>query len=322
VRQIASGGSQRTVALYIPESFSRSAESPLYFVFHGGGPPSNEEKLRRVRALGFESKVDAHGGVVVYPAAGHPDDDDTLWNDGRPPTSGSDDVAFVADLVGRLDERLGVDRDRVFSTGASNGGMFSYRLACELAGEFSAVAPVIAALPQALQSSCEPSEPISIFGLQGTADPFITYTGGDASHDGETTNPDDEVRPVFEDAGAGGAILSADATRQHWATHSGCEAEPAVQRLEAQTDNARTTVYRYLYRQCEDAIRIAYYAVDCMGHNWPTGLGAEPSNPMLTGWTSEEIDATERIWAFFQGETSEGRAVTHEGSPSFSCSAQ
>lgn len=55
-----------------------------------------------------------------------------------------DDVGFVSDLIEDLAKNFPIDRKRVFATGISNGGMLSYRLACELSDKIAAIAPVAA----------------------------------------------------------------------------------------------------------------------------------------------------------------------------------
>lgn len=57
---------------------------------------------------------------------------------------GVDDVAFVAALIDQLDGELAVDRERVFATGVSNGGMMAYWLAVERSDLVRAIAPVAA----------------------------------------------------------------------------------------------------------------------------------------------------------------------------------
>ena len=53
-----------------------------------------------------------------------------------------DDVVFFPALIDKLEHDYAVEPKRIFVTGISNGGMMSYRLACELADKVAAIAPV------------------------------------------------------------------------------------------------------------------------------------------------------------------------------------
>ena len=48
----------------------------------------------------------------------------------------------VKAIIGNVTQQLNIDRGRIFATGMSNGGMLAYRLACEMADTFKAVASV------------------------------------------------------------------------------------------------------------------------------------------------------------------------------------
>jgi polyhydroxybutyrate depolymerase len=75
----------------------------------------------------------------------------------------------------RLARQYALDPRRVFATGISNGGLFSYVLACRLSGRIAAAAPVAATL----DSDCSPRRPVSILHVHGLDDENIPYDGGD-----------------------------------------------------------------------------------------------------------------------------------------------
>jgi polyhydroxybutyrate depolymerase len=71
----------------------------------------------------------------------------------------------------------------VYSAGFSNGGRMSYRLGCELAEMFAAIAPVAGtkSFPDDMNTpGCQPSRPISLIDIMGSADasPTETYRQG------------------------------------------------------------------------------------------------------------------------------------------------
>src|SRR6185295_9868094 len=98
------------------------------------------------------------------------------WNDGRPEMAAEiDDVGFIRAMLADVRGRAGVDPARVFATGASNGGLMSYRLACETGSTFRAVAPVIANLGSVLIRHCRPAGNVSVFMMPGNQDPLMPY---------------------------------------------------------------------------------------------------------------------------------------------------
>ena len=126
----------------------------------------------------FNRIADREGAIIVYPEGV-----DRHWNDGRdlPDTAARDnvdDVDFILALVEEVARQHELDRGRIFSTGISNGGFMSMRLACDAADTFAAVAPVTAVLSEKLGARCAPSRPVSIMIVNGTEDPLVPWAGG------------------------------------------------------------------------------------------------------------------------------------------------
>ncbi len=167
-------GRERTYALYTPPQ--PSASMPLLIALHGGG--GRGSGMIHITYGGFNRLAERETFVVVYP-----DGVDKRWNDGRGLTEWRahrervDDVGFIAALIDQISAEQPIDRRRVYVTGISNGGMMSYRLACELGDRIAAIAPVVAALPAHL-SGCVPPHAMPIILMNGTDDPLIPYQGG------------------------------------------------------------------------------------------------------------------------------------------------
>ena len=92
------------------------------------------------------------GAIVVYPQGVS-----KSWNDGRGAASRTvagqrdvDDVGFLRRIVGELAKQPPIDFSRVCATGISNGGLMSFRLACDASETFTAVAPVTANMSKSL----------------------------------------------------------------------------------------------------------------------------------------------------------------------------
>lgn len=264
---------QRTFRLYIPAGYD-TEPMPLLLVFHGG--VGNGDSMV---AVGFDEVADRDGFVVVYPDGIH-----SNWSDGRGTTdaevAGIDDIGFVRTLIDELRQQVHIDPDRVFATGASNGGMFSYRISCELSDLVAAIGPVIAAMPSELR--CEPQQPVSVISFHGTDDPFIPIDGGDTAH------------KEYPRLGDGGLVDSAQATMQQWHALNGCDA--ATTSSLPPTDDSDPTRVRLTTAQCEGATSVHTYVVDGMGHTWPGRGGLLEA---VSGARTNQINATETIWAFF-----------------------
>ena len=121
-------------------------------------------------------KSDAEGFIVVHPeGTGVPKSWNAGYCCGPANSSGVDDVAFIRTLIDQLASELCIDAARVYSTGLSNGGFLSHRLACELADKIAAIGPVAGVLGI---DNCAPSRPVPVLAVNGTADPLVYYNGG------------------------------------------------------------------------------------------------------------------------------------------------
>jgi polyhydroxybutyrate depolymerase len=166
-------GMTRTYHLMIPSLFDGSSPLPLVFDIHGYTENATRENSRTdMQALGEEE-----GFIVVQPEG-----TGALksWNAGRccgtAASSGVDDVGFIRAIVDDVSERACVDASRVYSTGLSNGGFLSHRLACEASDVFAAVAPVAAVLGVDAES-CTPDRGVGVMHVNGTADGLVPYLG-------------------------------------------------------------------------------------------------------------------------------------------------
>jgi polyhydroxybutyrate depolymerase len=186
-----------------------------------------------------------------------------------------DDVGFVRAALDDAAQLVRVDRDRVYATGLSNGGMMSYRLGCEAAHDFAAIAPVGAT---SVLDACAPSEPVSVLHVHGTADENVPFDGGPGAKSAQRVPPDypPVMRGVEQFAGA-----------------DGCE-PPTTERLGSITTTR--------FASCASGAAVVVVNVDGGGHSWP---GGERISPILDP-PSDAYDATERIWEFFAAHSRGG----------------
>lgn len=271
-------GRTRTVRLYVPARLERKAG--MIFVLHGGGGSAGATE--RLTKRGFHRIADRDGVLIAYPEGV-----DKQWNDGRRDLNAKavrervDDVAFLLALAQSLTQRLGIDRQRLFATGISNGGMMSFRLACDAASTFAAVAPVAANLSEDLEPNCKPARPISIAIVNGVDDPIDPWNGG----------------PIKVLWSGRGTVLSTPKTVDRWLQLNRCTALQSVGSLIDKVRDDGTTLRQHR-AQCTDHTSVVLYEIRGGGHTWPSGeayLG-----PRLVGRVSYELDANEAIWSFFR----------------------
>ena len=81
-----------------------------------------------------------------------------------------DDVGFIRQIVANLTRQMNVDRQRIYATGMSNGGLMSYRLACEMSDVFKAIAPVAGTDNT---RSCTPKQPVAVLHIHARNDTHV-----------------------------------------------------------------------------------------------------------------------------------------------------
>ena len=185
------------------------------------------------------------------------------WNDGRPEiAAGIDDVGFIRAMIADAGARFGIDRRRIFAVGASNGGLMSYRLACEAGGLFRAIAPVIANMGEALIARCRPTASVSVLMMPGRLDPLMRYEGG-------------AVAAGWRDRGR---TVSADRSLEFWRAAMGCAGPPRTERFDPVRDETAVAITRY--DRCRGGATVRRWTVEGGGHTWPGRRAARgPGRP-------------------------------------------
>jgi polyhydroxybutyrate depolymerase len=269
-------GVMRTYFFHRPKN-SLSEKLPLLMVFHGGGG----DGLKIGAQTGFTGLSDRERFAVVYPNSLD------YWHDGRD-TVGRDenDMLFVSKLIELLVESEAIDPRRIFAVGASNGGMFTLRLACEKSGEIAAFAAVIASFPVSYRPDCRPKGGVSIMMINGTEDRFIKWRGG--------------TIPKGRRIGRGGEVIPVPDTVQFWVVHNGCEPTPTERRLPDLEDDG-TEVAVMTYQNCRNGGSVELVKIIGGGHTWPGSPMERPRiSKRIMGNTSRDINGSEMIWEYLQ----------------------
>lgn len=270
-RVIDIDGRERSYLLHVPPVYDGVTLLPVVLVFHGGGGRAENA----VRMTHMDDVADEHGFLAVFPdGSGRLGNVLLTFNAGNccgyATNEAIDDVGFTRQLIGELTSTLAVDPRRIFVTGMSNGGMMSYRLACEASDLIAAAAPVAGALNV---EPCRPNEPVSLIAFHGTADTSVLYEGGEP-----ITRVDPNPRNDTSVAASVGFFVE----------HNSCEPLPVSERV------GGVVVDRWA--GCTDGTDVELYTVEGYGHSWP---GGEPGFRGASEPT-QEIDASEIMWRFFE----------------------
>jgi len=280
---VQTGSIFRSYTFYLPSSISDDDPLPLVLAFHG--ILGSGEKFAAQTNLTEQAERD--GFVAVFPDSATRE----VWNDGRLPDSTIDDVAFVRTLVADLSGQYPIDTDRIFATGASSGGLFSHRLACEAADILTATAPVIASMPADFVSRCQPARPMPMLMINSDEDPFVPFWGGPLLQgDGG------EYEGIVSGSGF---VMSVFDTVDFWREFNGCSNNRVDELLPEIDEDDGTRVRRVHYPDCSESSEVVLYLIEGGGHTWPGSL-VPPASP-YAGLTSREISASEVVWEFFQG---------------------
>jgi polyhydroxybutyrate depolymerase len=279
-------GKMRTFRLYKPKVSPKGA-MPLLLVLHGGGGSgSNMEALTLAQ---FNRIADMYGVVVAYP-----DGVGGGWNDGRSTTriqaikEGVDDVGFIRALVAHIAAQTPINHKRVYATGISNGGLMSFRLACDASDLFTAVAPVAANLSVELATECKPARMIPLAIMNGTDDPMMPWLGGDIRVLGTRR----------------GEVLSAQDTFERWASIGDCALPNTHMKFDRDAKKTKTnsldqgTVITHVARDCTNFSELRLYEIIGGGHTWPGGY--QYLSERIVGRVSHELNASNEIWKFFR----------------------
>lgn len=269
-------GLEREYILHLPKNYGNET-LPLVMVFHGGGGTAEQVKDHTK----FNKLADKENFIVVYPNSV-----DKNWNDGRIgdklPVE-RDDVKFISMLIDTLTANYKVNSKRIFSTGISNGGFFSFYLALKLSSRILAIAPVTANLPENLKDSWKTDKPISVLLINGTKDPLVKFDGG----------------PVgFKDDESGrGVSLSTSWTVKILTENNSCMPGVKVEEIDDKEDD-NCKAEKETYYKCANGTKVILVTIKGGGHTWP---GASQYLPkIIVGTVCKDFNATEMIWEFFR----------------------
>lgn len=159
-------GVTREAMIHFPEN---AENPPLVFAFHGhGGNMRNAERGFRIHDVWPEAAVVYMQGLPTPGQLTDPEGKRNGWN-ADPNDSNNRDLKFFDAVYESLKGQ--VDTDRVYSTGHSNGGSFTYCLWAARGDAFAAMAPS----GSAASKSARMLTPKPSIHIAGETDPLVRY---------------------------------------------------------------------------------------------------------------------------------------------------
>jgi polyhydroxybutyrate depolymerase len=158
-------------ALVAAPATAKIESSPVVFVFHGhGGSMMNAARQFHLHTLWPEAIVVYPQGLNTPGRLTDPEGKKPGWQHSAG-AQDDRDLHFFDAMLDSLHKDFRVDDRRIYSTGHSNGGGFTYLLWATRGDRFAAVAPSAAAAPTLLAQL----KPKPVMHLAGETDPLVKF---------------------------------------------------------------------------------------------------------------------------------------------------
>ncbi len=163
-------GVSRQALVYVPAS-AKTNLTPVVFAFHGhGGSMGGAARMFRFHKEWPEAIVVYMQGLRTAGKLTDPEGKRSGWQN-APGQLGDRDLKFFDAVLASLRQDYQVDNRRVYATGHSNGGYFTYLLWAMRGEVLAAVAPAAAAVGPLLP----PRKPKPVFHLAGQGDSLVKF---------------------------------------------------------------------------------------------------------------------------------------------------
>ena len=204
----------RQYKTYVPKELG--SKRPLLISCHG----MNQDAAYQMNMLDIASVADTAKFVTVFPEGIA-----KSWD-----ISGDRDIRFVLELIKEMQKKYDIDSTRVYLSGFSMGGMFTYHAMNKIADRIAAFAP-ISGYPMNGATALESVRPIPIIHTHGTSDDVVPYSN---------------VKKNLE----------------VWITHNGCKQPDKV------TRNYRGTghITHHLWSEGNDGVEVVLLEMARKGH--------------------------------------------------------
>jgi len=155
--EIKVGSATRKMIVYAPSGIEQNR--PLVISMHGRGQTMYDQKNQTQ----FQSVAQSNNFVLVFPQS-----DGSDWQ-----LKGDNDINFILAIIDEMHNRYRINRDKVYLSGFSMGGMMSYYAATKIADKIAAIAPVGGFLMDGPNTNS--SRPIPIIHIHGADDTYVPH---------------------------------------------------------------------------------------------------------------------------------------------------
>jgi polyhydroxybutyrate depolymerase len=224
-------GLQRSANIYVPSNASKpkadAPKLPVVFAFHGhGGNARQAQRSFQIERHWPEAFVVYMQGVPTPGQLTDPEGKKNGWQkevgDQR-----DRDLKFFDAILKKLETEYAIDENRVYATGHSNGGGFTYLLWSARGNKIAAFAPSASAAGRRLQDFT----PKPMLHIAGKNDPLVKYSWQEVTIDRMIQLNDCDKTPT-RDADAGWSVYRSSKapvfTYVHDGTHKYPETAPAM----------------------------------------------------------------------------------------------
>jgi polyhydroxybutyrate depolymerase len=230
----------RSLMVYVPARLPAEGTRAIVVVLHGGlGNAQRIVSGQSESALNMDAVAEKAGFIVVYlngtPVTRRFGPDKLGWNAGggccgQPAENNVNDVRYIRGVVAHLASRYGVDQNRIYGMGHSNGGMMTQRVMCET-GLYAAAISISG--PLNLESAnCSAARGKRILAIHGEEDSNVPIAGGRGTQgiSQAVYNSEERTRQTFLSSGTSYVLLVVKG-----ADHRLDHIEEAIQRAEGQS---------------------------------------------------------------------------------------
>lgn len=214
-------GVKRQMRVHVPKNVPGNA--PLVISMHG----LNQDPEYQMNTTNWNAISDTARCIVVYPRAIN-----LSWD-----ISGDTDVNFIKAIINNMYSRYAINKNRVYATGFSMGGMMTYHLITKMADKIAAFGPV-SGIPV---DNRNPSgkRHVPLIHHHGNKDDVVKF-------EGDPYHPAGGYRPITDYVTA-------------WAKWNGCDmTKPTVKKV---GNDVRTT-----WKNESEGIETIYIVIDNVGH--------------------------------------------------------
>jgi len=267
-------GDTHQTFVFVPSSYDGATPMPTVLNWHGRGMDGTQQ----FAYTAYKALAEEEGFMVVHPTALiTPGDIYRTWELTDDQDETRDDLGFADGLIDELIANWCADANQIYTTGMSNGALFTARLICERADRFAAAVSVAGTFHL---TGCEPSRPVPYLAFHGTDDEIVPFNGWD---DPTLLDDADDVSVEFFE------LVMPDEFAE-FTVDFGCDAE-------ATTETIGTEVIRYNYANCDNDIAMSFFEITDGGHTWP-GSALGPALIEFWGYQTMDVDATVLGWEF------------------------